>query len=71
MKILYKEFLPIALILISAKLFGMGARKIKLPQVVGMLVAGIFLKICGLESGGFIGEIAEFGVIMIMFTAGL
>ena len=68
---MYKEFLPIALILISAKLFGMGARKLKLPQVVGMLAAGIFLRICGLETSSFIGEIAEFGVIMIMFTAGL
>ena len=63
--------MPIALILISAKLFGMGARRLKLPQVVGMLVAGIVLKMCGLETSNFISEIAEFGVIMIMFTAGL
>ncbi|MBQ3053701.1 MAG: cation:proton antiporter [Clostridia bacterium] len=68
---MYEEFLPIALILVCAKLFGMGSRKIFLPQVVGMLVAGIFLKICGITTGPFIAEIAEFGVIMIMFTAGL
>ncbi len=70
----YKYLLDLALILISTKLLGMLTRKISLPQVVGALLAGIIL---GPACFGFITEtsfikhIAEIGVIVIMFSAGL
>ena len=39
----YEILLPLALILLCAKLFSLLGKKIGLPQVVGMLVAGILL----------------------------
>ena len=35
--------LPLALILLLSKLLQMGCKKIKMPQVVGMLLAGIII----------------------------
>ena len=69
------EFLKfLALILLSTKLFGLVTRKIKLPQVVGALLAGVFLgpACLGLiEKTDFISSLSELGVILLMFTAGL
>lgn len=70
----YKYLLDLALILISTKFLGMFTRKLSLPQVVGALLAGIIL---GPACFGFVHEtdfikhIAEIGVIVIMFSAGL
>ena len=75
--------LPIGLILLFSKLLGVGAKKIGLPQVAAMLLTGILLGLCyqfipwvnqnvitdtGIEGIRFIAEI---GVILIMFSAGL
>ncbi|MBQ8297083.1 MAG: cation:proton antiporter [Ruminococcus sp.] len=69
------EFLKfLALILLSTKLFGLLTRKMKLPQVVGALLAGvIFGPGClGLiEKTDFISSLAELGVILLMFTVGM
>lgn len=69
------EFLKfLALILLSTKLFGLVTRKIKLPQVVGALLAGVFLgpACLGLiEKTDFISSLSELGVILLMFTVGM
>ena len=39
----YKFLLDLALILISTKLLGLISSKFKMPQVVGALLAGLFL----------------------------
>lgn len=70
----YKYLLDIALILISTKVLGMTTRKIQLPQVVGALLAGLVLGPAFLgiiEETTFITNIAEIGVIILMFTAGM
>ena len=57
-----------------AFLFGFGASKLKLPPLVGYLLAGIAL---GPNSPGFVGDVelasqlAEIGVILLMFGVGL
>lgn len=66
--------LDIAVILLSTKLFGLITRKFNLPQVVGALVAGMLMGPSLLnivQESDFISKIAELGVIVIMFNAGL
>ena len=70
----YEFLFDLALILISTKLFGLITKKIRMPQVVGALVAGVvlgpaFLNV--LSETEFIQNLAELGVIVLMFTAGL
>ena len=70
----YECFLDLAVILIAAKLFGILFRKLHLPQVVGVLVAGLIIgpNVLGIVSeSDFLVTMAELGVIMLMFTAGL
>ncbi|MBX9136485.1 cation:proton antiporter [Clostridium sp. K12(2020)] len=70
----YKYLLDIALILLSTKLLGLITRKFNLPQVVGALIAGVILGpsvLNILQETDFISMMAELGVIVIMFTAGL
>ena len=67
-------FKSLAIIMIAAKLFGLGARKLKAPQVAGEIVAGILVgpSLLGLvQYTDFLGQMAEIGVIILMFTAGL
>ena len=74
--------LPVALILLLSKLLQMGCKKIKLPQVVGMLLAGIIIGcmkyipnvgdfILSDSARAGIKFLAEIGVVLIMFSAGL
>ncbi|MEA4894386.1 MAG: cation:proton antiporter [Oscillospiraceae bacterium] len=70
----YHYLLDIALILISTKFLGLFTRKLHMPQVVGALLAGIVLGPVGfnlLKETDFIKQVAELGVIILMFTAGL
>jgi len=70
----YTYLLIIAIILVSTKVFGLMSAKVHMPQVVGALLAGIILGPSGfgiLESSDFIVKVAEIGVIMLMFTAGI
>ena len=39
---MYLFFRDLAIILIAAKFFGLIARKLKAPQVVGEIIAGLF-----------------------------
>ena len=70
----YRYLLDVALILLSTKFFGLLTRKIEMPQVVGALVAGIILGPAVLDfvhESAFTDQIAEIGVIVLMFSAGL
>lgn len=67
-------FRDLAIILIFAKAFGLLARKLKAPQVVGEIVAGLILgpSVLGLvKLNDFMSVCAEIGVILLMFSAGL
>ncbi len=70
----YDIFKSLAIIIIFAKLFGIGARKIKVPQVVGEIIAGLLIgpSLLGwVDNTAFISQMAEIGVILLMFSAGL
>ncbi len=54
-----------------AFIFGLGARLIGLPPMVGFLVAGFLLHALGVRSDEVIREIADFGVVLLLFTIGL
>ncbi|MCR5236373.1 MAG: cation:proton antiporter [Lachnospiraceae bacterium] len=64
----------LAVIVVAAKLFGLVARRIHAPQVAGEIVAGLII---GPSLLGFVtpsdvlSGMAEIGVIMLMFSAGL
>ena len=70
----YNVFLDLAVILFFAKVFGILARKCKAPQVVGQILAGLFVGPCVLgwiSQTEFITQMAEIGVIILMFEVGL
>ena len=64
----------LALILIAAKVCGIIARKLHAPQVVGQIIAGLLIGPCVLgfvSQTDFLMQMAEVGVILLMFSAGL
>ena len=64
----------LAIIVIAGKLFGILARKLKAPQVVGEIIAGLIIgpSILGwVNQSDFLIQMAEIGVILLMFSAGL
>lgn len=64
----------LAIIVIVAKICGLLARKCKAPQVVGEIIAGLLIGPCLLgwvEQTEFISQMAEIGVVLLMFSAGL
>jgi Kef-type K+ transport system membrane component KefB len=66
--------LDIAIILLSTKLLGLLTKKVHMPQVVGALMAGIIFGPAMLNmvhETEFIGNMAELGVIVLMFAAGV
>lgn len=70
----YEILRDLAIILLSAKLCAMVARKLKFPQVAGQIVAGLLIGPCFLglvQPSDFITKMAEIGVILVMFSAGL
>ena len=70
----YSYLLDLALILLSTKVFGLLTRKVRLPQVVGALLAGLILGpacLGILHQTDFIYQVSEIGVIVLMFCAGL
>lgn len=83
--IVLQIIMSVGIIVISAKYLGTLAKKIGFPQVAGMIIAGLLLRFLpwfrsfGTEPSGslfgetdmFISRIAEIGVILIMFSAGL
>ena len=74
----YSFLLFLAIIMISTKILGLFTRKIDMPAVVGALVAGVILGPSCLnlitltgDTGVFLEQMAELGVILLMFNAGL
>ena len=70
----YIIFKDLAIIIVFAKFFGLVARKLKAPQVVGEIIAGLLIgpSILGLvQQTDFLTQMAEIGVILLMFSAGL
>ncbi len=74
----YSFLLFLAIIMISTKILGLFTRKIHMPAVVGALVAGVILGPSCLnlitltgDTGVFLEQMAEIGVILLMFNAGL
>ena len=70
----YEILKDLAIIFICAKGAGLLARRLKAPMVVGEIVAGLLIGPCLLgwvEPTSFIKQMAEIGVILIMFSAGL
>lgn len=70
----YKFVLDLALILLSTKILGLLTRRFNLPQVVGALLAGLFLgpaMLNFISETDYIKNTAEIGVIILMFLAGM
>lgn len=70
----YSILLELALILLLTKILGLATKRLGLPQVVGSLIAGLVLGPCVLgwvRPSAPLRVIAELGVILIMFSAGL
>ena len=76
----YMILLPLGLIILLGKLFSLFMGKLKLPQVVGMLLAGLAVglilfipnqNILTDYTLDGIGELSKIGVVLILFTAGL
>ncbi len=64
----------LAIIIVFAKAFGILARHFKAPQVVGEIIAGLIIgpSVLGLvQQTDFLIQMAEIGVILLMFSAGL
>lgn len=69
-----RYLLDIALILLCTKLLGIWSKKLRMPSVVGALLAGILLGPAMLnvvQPSNLISSLSEIGVIVIMFSAGL
>lgn len=78
----YVVLLPLGIILVVSKLLSKLCRKVNLPQVIGMLLAGVLIGVLNYipTVGEFVlsptavtglGFFAKIGVILIMFAAGL
>lgn len=70
----YMIFKSLCIIIVAAKLFGIAARKLKAPQVVGEIIAGLVIgpSVLGLvDQSDFLVQLAEIGVVLLMFSAGL
>lgn len=64
----------LAIILFAAKFFGLAARKLHAPQVAGEIIAGLLIGpslFDIVKTDDFITGMAEIGVILLMFSAGL
>lgn len=70
----YEVLKDLAIIVLFAKFFGIVARKLRAPQVVGEIIAGLLIgpSVLGfVQQTDFITQMAEIGVILLMFSAGL
>lgn len=70
----YSIFKDLAIIIIFSKTFGILTRKCKAPQVVGEIIAGLLIGpgVLGLvNQSDFLIKMAEIGVVLLMFSAGL
>lgn len=71
---MFENLRDLAIIIAVAEVFALLARKIKLPQVVGQILAGLLIGPCLLgwaNNNDYIRIFAEVGVVLLMFSAGL
>ena len=64
----------LVIIIVSAKFFGLVARRLHAPQVAGEIIAGLLIGPTLLDlvnPSDFLSGMAEIGVILLMFSAGL
>ena len=67
-------FRDLAIIMVAAKIMGLTVRKLNVPQVVGEILAGLIIgpSVLGfVQQSDFLSQMAEIGVILLMFSAGL
>ena len=67
-------FRDLAVIFLCAKVMGLAAQKLKAPQVVGEIIAGLLIgpSVFGwVSQSDFLSMMAEIGVILLMFGAGI
>lgn len=70
----YKYLLDIGLIILVVKIFTMITQKIRIPKVLGGLIAGIVLGPAMLnivQNSTILEALSKFGIILIMFLAGM
>ncbi len=70
----YVVLRDLAIVLLSAKVFAVAAKHFKIPQVVGQILAGLLIGPCLLglvDQTEFMAQMAEIGVILLMFETGL
>lgn len=70
----YKYLLDIGLIIVVVKIFTLITQKIKMPKVLGGLIAGIVLGPAMLnivQNSTILEALSKFGIILIMFLAGM
>src|SRR5574344_564112 len=76
----YQLLLPIGLILLTAKLLSILCTKLHIPQVIGFLMAGLLVGLISFIPGESvltdytnvgINILAKFGVVLILFSAGV
>lgn len=63
----YREPLWLSIALVM----GFAARMIKLPPLVGFLLAGFILGAMGAEGGAFLQQVADLGITLLLFSIGL
>ena len=71
---MYSVFRHLAIIILSAKFFGLVDRKFKAPQEMGEIIAGLIIGPCLLNLvhiSDTISIFAEIGVVLLMFSTGL
>ena len=71
---MYEFFKDLGILIIAAEVLSLLARKIKAPQVVGQIAAGLIVGPCVLglvQTSDTISTFAEMGVILLMFSTGL
>ncbi|MBQ9402297.1 MAG: cation:proton antiporter [Clostridia bacterium] len=69
-----RYLLDLAILLFAAKVFSTAGKKIGMPEVVGEILAGLLIggAVFGfVQESDFLSKMAEIGVIMLMFEAGL
>jgi len=68
---LYPGLSDFAVALALAAILGFGAQFVRLPPLTGFLLAGFALNALGMPASPVIKEIADLGVILLLFTIGL
>ncbi len=57
--------------ILAALAFGLLAKALRVPPLVGFLIAGFVLNGLGVEATRFLAEISDLGVTLLLFTIGL